>query len=45
VGVEGQIHFDKYHNSAGEWGVFQPLTNKLLKILPASYVTAAEGRH
>lgn len=45
VGVEGQIHFDKYHNSAGEWGVFQPLTNKLLKILPASLITAAEGRH
>jgi ABC-type branched-subunit amino acid transport system substrate-binding protein len=43
VGVEGQIHFDKYHNSAGEWGVFQPLTNKLLKVIPASYVTAAEG--
>jgi len=45
VGVEGQIHFDKYHNSAGEWGVFQPLTNKLLRVIPASWVTAAEGRH
>ena len=43
VGVEGQIHFDKYQNSAGQWGVFQPLTNKLLQVLPASLVSAAEG--
>lgn len=43
VGVEGQIHFDKYQNSAGEWGVFQPLTNKLIRVLPANLVTAAEG--
>jgi branched-chain amino acid transport system substrate-binding protein len=43
VGVEGQIHFDQYQNSAGEWGVFQPLTNKLLQVLPASLVSAAEG--
>jgi len=43
VGVEGQIHFDKYQNSAGEWGVFQPVTNKQLQVLPASLVTAAEG--
>jgi len=45
VGVEGQIHFDKYHNSAGVWGVFQPLTNKLLKVIPANLVSASEGRH
>jgi ABC-type branched-subunit amino acid transport system substrate-binding protein len=45
VGVEGQIHFDKYHNSAGVWGVFQPLTNKLLGVIPASLVSGAEGHH
>ena len=44
VGVEGQIHFDKYHNSAGVWGVFQPLTNKLITTIPASLVSGAEGR-
>ena len=44
VGVEGQIHFDRYHNSAGVWGAFQPLTNKLLKVIPANLISAAEGR-
>jgi branched-chain amino acid transport system substrate-binding protein len=43
VGVEGQINFDKYHNSAGVWGVFQPLTNKLITTIPASLVSGAEG--
>ena len=43
VGVEGQVHFDQYQNSAGVWGVFQPLTNKLIKVLPANLVSAAEG--
>jgi len=44
AGVEGQVNFDQYHNSAGVWGVFQPLTNKLITSIPASLVAGAEGR-
>jgi ABC-type branched-subunit amino acid transport system substrate-binding protein len=42
VGVEGQINFDQYHNSAGVWGVFEPLTNRLLAQVTAAEVQQAE---
>jgi len=43
VGVLRQITFDKYHNFAGVWGAFQPVTNKLLHTIPQSSVLKAEG--
>jgi branched-chain amino acid transport system substrate-binding protein len=44
VGVEGQVNFDKYHNSAGQWGAFRPLSNKLVAVLSAKQVAQAQGR-
>jgi branched-chain amino acid transport system substrate-binding protein len=44
LGVERQVSFDQYHNSQGEWGAFQPLTNKLVATLTAKDVAQAEGR-
>lgn len=43
VGVERQVTFDQYHNSQGEWGAFQPITNKLIATLSAKDVAQAEG--
>jgi branched-chain amino acid transport system substrate-binding protein len=44
VGVGGKINFDQYHNSAGQWGAFRPLSNKLVAVLSAKDVATAEGR-
>jgi branched-chain amino acid transport system substrate-binding protein len=44
VGVEGQVSFDKYHNSQGQWGAFRPLTNKLVGVLTAKQVAQAKGQ-
>ena len=44
VGVEGQIHFDRYQNSAGVWASLEPITNKPLAVLTPAQVSAAEGR-
>jgi ABC-type branched-subunit amino acid transport system substrate-binding protein len=43
VGVLRQITFDKYHNFAGVWGAFQPVTGKLLGKITPSYLAKAEG--
>jgi len=43
VGVEGQIHFDKYHNSAGVWAALNPITNNVVSSLTPAQVTKAEG--
>ena len=43
VGVEGQIHFDKYHNAAGIWAGFNPVSFKTVKVMPAIDVTKAVG--
>ncbi|MBO0883016.1 MAG: ABC transporter substrate-binding protein [Mycobacterium sp.] len=42
-GVEGQIHFDKYHNSAGIWAGINPLTSATLHVMPSIDVTKALG--
>jgi ABC-type branched-subunit amino acid transport system substrate-binding protein len=44
VGVEGQINFDQYQNSAGVWAALSPVTNKPVAILTPAQVTSAEGR-
>src|SRR5205823_2369444 len=44
VGVEGQIHFERYQNSAGVWASLEPITNKPLAVLTPAQVSAAEGR-
>jgi branched-chain amino acid transport system substrate-binding protein len=44
VGVEGQVSFDKYHNSQGQWGAFRPLSNKLVAVLTAKQVAQAKGQ-
>ena len=44
VGVEGQINFDKYHNSTGLWGVFSPVDGKLLGTVTAQQVAQATAR-
>ncbi len=43
VGLEGQVTFNKYHNSGGVWSVAQPITNRSLKIVSAKDMAAAEG--
>jgi ABC-type branched-subunit amino acid transport system substrate-binding protein len=43
VGVTGQVHFDKYHNSQGVWAAQQPLTGKPLSILSATDIQRAVG--
>ena len=43
VGVEGAIHFDRFHNSAGSWAVFEPVTHKILGRLTADQIQEAEG--
>lgn len=43
VGVIGQIHFNKYHNSPGIWAAQQPLTNKVVTLLSASELSKAIG--
>jgi branched-chain amino acid transport system substrate-binding protein len=43
VGVLRQITFDKYHNFAGVWGAFRPVTNKLVATIPESDIAKAEG--
>ncbi|MFZ2033851.1 MAG: ABC transporter substrate-binding protein [Candidatus Dormiibacterota bacterium] len=43
VGVEGQINFDQYHNSAGVWGVLQTVTDKVIDTITAEQVRSAEG--
>jgi branched-chain amino acid transport system substrate-binding protein len=42
-GVEGQINFDRYHNSAGIWAGINPLTSATLHVMPSSDVTQAVG--
>lgn len=44
VGVEGQVHFDRYQNSAGVWAALNPVTNNVVSVLAPAQVTAAEGR-
>lgn len=44
VGVLRQITFDKYHNFAGVWGAFQPITGKLVRTIPPSAIAKAEGQ-
>lgn len=44
VGVEGQVHFDKYQNSAGVWAALNPITNAPAAVLTPAEVSAAEGR-
>jgi ABC-type branched-subunit amino acid transport system substrate-binding protein len=43
VGVEGQIKFDQYHNSAGVWGILQTVTDKVIETITADQVRSAEG--
>lgn len=43
VGVLRQITFDKYHNFAGVWGAFQPVTGKLLHKITPKILAKAEG--
>ena len=43
VGVIGQIHFDKYHNSPGIWAGQQPLTNKVITLLSPAELQKAIG--
>jgi branched-chain amino acid transport system substrate-binding protein len=40
-GVEGVIRFDAYHNSTGSWGVFEPLTHRLIAAVPPEQVREA----
>jgi branched-chain amino acid transport system substrate-binding protein len=42
-GVEGVIHFDKYHNSAGVWAIFDPITHAIIGRLTADQVRTAQG--
>ena len=44
VGVEGQVHFDRYQNSAGVWAALNPITNAPAAVLTPAQVSAAEGR-
>jgi branched-chain amino acid transport system substrate-binding protein len=44
VGVEGQIHFDRYQNSAGVWAALNPITNAAVATLTPAQVSMAEGR-
>jgi branched-chain amino acid transport system substrate-binding protein len=44
VGIQGQVTFDQYHNSQGQWGAFHPIKNKLAAVLTAAEVAKAEGR-
>jgi len=43
VGVEGQISFDKYHNSGGLWAAENPVTNKVVALISAADISKAEG--
>lgn len=43
VGVIGQIHFDKYHNSPGIWAAQKPLSNKVATLLSAKELQQAIG--
>jgi ABC-type branched-subunit amino acid transport system substrate-binding protein len=43
VGVTGQVHFDKYHNSQGVWAAQQPLTQRPLAILTPIDIQRAVG--
>lgn len=42
-GVTGVVAFDKYHNNAGTWGVFEPLTQRLITTLSPADVQAAQN--
>ncbi len=42
-GVTGPFAFDRYHNSAGTWGVFEPLTQRLITTLSPADVQAAQN--
>jgi len=43
VGLEGQISFNRYHNSAGIWSVDNPVTNATEKTISASDMAKALG--
>jgi branched-chain amino acid transport system substrate-binding protein len=42
-GATGVVAFDKYHNNSGTWGVFEPLTQRLLTTLSPADVQAAQN--
>jgi branched-chain amino acid transport system substrate-binding protein len=42
-GATGVVAFDQYHNNAGTWGVFEPLTQRLLTTLSPTDVQAAQN--
>jgi ABC-type branched-subunit amino acid transport system substrate-binding protein len=43
VGLEGQVSFNRYHNSAGVWSADNPVTNGSLKAITAKDMSAALG--
>ena len=43
VGVDGQVSFDKYHNSGGLWTAENPVTNLPEKLVSAKDIALAEG--
>ena len=43
VGLEDQISFNQYHNSAGVWAVDNPVTNAAIKMISAKDLSAALG--
>lgn len=43
VGLEGQISFNRYHNSAGIWSVDNPVTNATEKTISAGDMAKALG--
>lgn len=42
-GVEGQIQFDQFHNSAGIWAGIDPVNGATLRVMPSVDVTKALG--
>jgi branched-chain amino acid transport system substrate-binding protein len=45
VGLEGQIKFNRYHNSAGIWTASNPLTSKTEATISAAQMAKALGGH
>lgn len=43
VGLEGQVTFNKYHNSAGVWSVDNPVTNASKEMISSKQIAAAVG--
>jgi ABC-type branched-subunit amino acid transport system substrate-binding protein len=43
VGLEGQVKFNRYHNSAGIWSADNPVTNATEKTISAADMTKALG--